>query len=114
MSEPSDKELTDAEKGASQPADRRQRMRRALTERFSPLALTIQDDSARHHGHAGAAPGGQTHYAVTIVASAFAGQSRVARQRAVMEALAGEFATGLHALQIAARTPEEAGAGVSG
>ncbi|MDE2391216.1 MAG: BolA family transcriptional regulator, partial [Rhodospirillales bacterium] len=38
------------------------------------------------------------------------GLSRVARQRAVNEALAGEFSTGMHALSLTLRTPEEAGA----
>jgi BolA protein len=83
-------------------------MRRTLTERFSPVRLEIIDDSARHHGHAGAAPGGQTHYNLAIVSGAFAGLSRVARQRAVMQALSSEFDSGLHALSIVARTPQEA------
>ena len=56
---------------------------RKLTDRFAPVGLHIVDDSHRHAGHTGARPGGETHFAVTIVSAAFTGQSRVARQRLV-------------------------------
>lgn len=82
-----------------------------LVERaFAPAQVRLRDDSARHAGHAGAAPGGETHYSLDIVSPAFAGMSRVARSRAVHEALRDEFATGLHALALRLQTPEEAGA----
>ena len=87
--------------------DRADRIAAVLTARFAPSALRITDDSARHAGHAGAAAGGQTHYAVLLVSDAFAGQSRLARSRAVHDALAEEFAGGLHALALTLRTPEE-------
>jgi stress-induced morphogen len=86
---------------------RADRMDAALRAAFAPALLRIVDESARHAGHAGARPGGQTHYAVLMVADAFAGQSRVARSRAVHEALAAEFASGLHALALTLRTPAE-------
>jgi BolA protein len=76
------------------------RIRSALDAAFSPTALEIVDESELHHGHAGSRPGGETHYAVRIRAPKLAALSRVARHRAVNEALAGEFATGLHALSI--------------
>jgi stress-induced morphogen len=82
-------------------------MEATLRAAFAPALLRIVDESARHAGHAGAAPGGQTHYAVLMVADAFAGQSRVARSRAVHDALAAEFACGLHALALTLRTPDE-------
>lgn len=88
--------------------DRADRITAELTARFAPATLRITDDSARHHGHAGARPEGQTHYSVLLVAEAFRGMSRVARSRAVHEALAAEFAGGLHALALTLRTPEEA------
>jgi BolA protein len=88
---------------------RADRIRQALETRFQPALLEITDDSARHAGHAGAAPGGETHYSVHLVAAAFAGMNRVARSRAVHEALAGEFATGLHALALKLQSPDEAG-----
>ena len=83
-------------------------MHAALRQAFSPAGLEIIDDSARHAGHAGAAPGGQTHYTVVMVAAAFEGMSRVERSRAVHAALADEFAGGLHALALTLRTPGEA------
>ena len=87
---------------------RANRMRQTLEARFQPAVLEISDDSASHAGHAGASPGGETHYSVHIVSAGFVGMSRVARSRAVHEALAGEFATGLHALALRLQSPEEA------
>lgn len=90
---------------------RADRLHAMLTTAFSPDLLLIQDDSARHAGHAGATPGGQTHYSVLLVSPAFRGQSRVARSRAVHAALAAEFGPpevgGMHALALTLRTPEE-------
>jgi BolA family transcriptional regulator, general stress-responsive regulator len=82
-------------------------IRNKLTERFAPQRLDIVDESARHAGHAGARPEGETHFAVTIVSDAFRGQSRVARQRLVYAALAEELASRVHALSLTVRTPEE-------
>ena len=78
-----------------------------LRRDFEPALFRIVDDSARHAGHAGAAPGGETHYSILMVAEAFRGQSRIARSRALHAALSGEFASGLHALALTLRTPEE-------
>jgi BolA family transcriptional regulator, general stress-responsive regulator len=83
-------------------------IRRKLTERFSPTRLEVEDQSHRHIGHEGARPGGETHFAVTIVAAAFAGHSRVARQRLVYQALSEELATRVHALSLTTLTPGEA------
>ena len=84
---------------------RQTRIHAALSTALSPTELQVIDDSARHAGHAGASPEGETHYNVEIIASAFAGLSRVAMQRAVMDALKSEFDTGLHALSIKASAP---------
>ncbi|MBU2606678.1 MAG: BolA family transcriptional regulator [Alphaproteobacteria bacterium] len=88
-----------------QPSDRTSRIRDLLTEAFEPEHLKITDDSARHAGHAGAAPGGETHYNIEITSNAFAGLSRVQIQRTVMLALQKEFDSGLHALSLQAKTP---------
>jgi BolA protein len=88
-------------------SSRADRIESLLHERFAPQALSVVDDSAQHAGHAGAGPGGETHYSVTMVAEAFRGQTRLARSRAVHAALAGELAGGLHALALRLRTPEE-------
>ena len=58
-------------------------------------------------GHSGAAAGGETHYNVLIVSAAFATMTRVQRSRAVHETVAHELGTGLHALSLTLRTPEE-------
>jgi stress-induced morphogen len=86
---------------------RKDRMLAALTQHFAPTLLQVEDESARHAGHAGAAPGGQTHFNVLLVSDAFRGQTRVARSRSVHAALGPEFDTGLHALALTLRTPEE-------
>lgn len=78
-----------------------------LRARFAPARLNIMDDSARHRGHAGYREGGETHFKVEIVATAFEGQNRVARQRLVYDTLKDEFASGLHALEVSALTPAE-------
>ena len=90
---------------------RRTRIVETLSRAFVPLALEVEDDSARHAGHpghpGGAGHGGETHFNVTMVAECFTGMNRVARARAVNEALAEEFATGLHALSLTLRAPAE-------
>jgi stress-induced morphogen len=87
--------------------NRQDRLHAELTAAFAPTLLEIADDSARHAGHAGAAAGGQTHYTIRMVSVAFVGQSRVARSRAVHQVLAGEFASGLHALSLSLAAPDE-------
>jgi BolA protein len=83
------------------------RMTRALEERFEPLALAVVDESHQHVGHAGWREGGETHYRIDIVSSAFEGKSRVERHRMVNDALSEAFEGGLHALAIRARAPGE-------
>lgn len=80
-----------------------------LTEAFGPQSLTVEDESHRHAGHAGARPGGETHYRVYIVSQAFKGKTRLERHRMINEALAGELAGGVHALAIHASAPGESG-----
>jgi len=78
----------------------------ALRAAFSPEHLVVEDESARHAGHAGAAGGGG-HYRVLIVSQAFAGQSALARQRAVYAALGNAMHTTIHALALRTLTPDE-------
>ena len=86
---------------------RAHRLEAALRQALAPTQVEVTDDSARHAGHAGARPGGETHYSVLVVADAFRGVSRVDRSRQVHALLAAEFADGLHALALTLRTPEE-------
>lgn len=82
-------------------------LRQKLTAAFVPSRLEIVDESARHAGHAGAREGGESHFNVLIEAPAFAGTSRVQRQRMVYGALAEELAGPVHALSLRALAPGE-------
>lgn len=86
---------------------RADRLKSVLERDFAPARVEVADESARHAGHAGARPEGETHYHVLVVAAAFAGLSRVERARRVHAALAAEFTGGMHALALTLRTPEE-------
>jgi stress-induced morphogen len=94
----------------SEMQSRAARLEAVLGKTFSPTLLRIEDESARHAGHAGAQPGGETHYNVLLVSDTFRGMGRVARSRAVHTVLEVEFAAGLHALSLTLRTPDEAAA----
>ena len=82
-------------------------IREKLAAAFSPIRLDVEDDSARHHGHAGAGSGGESHFNVVIEAQVFEGMGRVQRQRAVYGALAQELAGPVHALSVKALAPGE-------
>jgi BolA protein len=83
------------------------RLRAKLEAAFRPQTLQIVDDSARHQGHAGARPEGESHFTVTIVSDAFSGLGRVERQRRVYAAVAEELAGPVHALALKALAPGE-------
>ncbi len=89
------------------------RIRNGLTEAFAPHELDVRDDSHKHAGHVGARPEGETHFHVRIVASAFEGQNRVARQRSVYKVLKAELEERVHALSLETLTPDEAAGRVS-
>jgi BolA family transcriptional regulator, general stress-responsive regulator len=86
--------------------DREAAIRSKLQAAFAPDALNVENDSHRHHGHAGA--GADTHFKVSIVSKAFEGKGRVERHRMVNDILSIELSSGLHALAIKALTPAEA------
>ena len=78
-----------------------------LTAALQPTRVQVTDESELHKGHAGHRPGGESHFRVEIVSTAFEGQSRVARQRRVYEILADELKAGVHALALKTLTPAE-------
>jgi BolA protein len=84
-------------------------IRRKLTDALQPVDLAIEDDTARHAGHMGhpGHAGGETHFNVRIVSNAFAGKSRVERQRLVYAVLKDELATQVHALALVTKAPGE-------
>lgn len=80
-----------------------------LSAAFDPVSLEIVNESHLHAGHQEAFDGtGETHLRVRIVAPEFSNMSRVERHRAINELAKEEIASGLHALAIDARTPQEA------
>jgi BolA protein len=74
---------------------------------LEPTRLDLVDESAQHAGHAGAQPGGETHWRLVIVSPQFAGRPTVARHRMVYQALGELMQNPIHALAITARSPEE-------
>jgi BolA protein len=89
--------------------DRIERMTALLQSGLAPLECRIEDESALHAGHAGAASGGG-HYRLRLVSSRFEGQPRIARHRLVYDALHEMMQQDIHALAITALTPTEANA----
>lgn len=82
-------------------------IREQIEASFAPSRLELIDESARHAGHAGARPEGESHFRLTIVADAFAGKNRIERHRMVFHALDDLMRTDIHALSVSALTPEE-------
>lgn len=85
-----------------------ERITERLTLALSPTRLEVVNDSAKHRGHAGDNGSGESHWSVAVESAAFAGLSRVARQRLVNKALADLIDPGhIHALAIRASAPGE-------
>ena len=82
-------------------------IRAAIESALTPVSLSVEDDSARHAGHAGARDG-RGHFNVEVVSDAFRGLAPLARHRRVYDAVGAMMETDIHALSIIARTPEEA------
>lgn len=83
------------------------RLEAVLKEQFAPSHITISDQSGNHEGHAGARPEGETHYSVKLISGRFSGLNKIARHRLVYDVLGDEFTSGLHALQLVLKAPEE-------
>lgn len=78
-----------------------------LTDAFKPLELFVENESHRHEGHAGHSGSGDSHWRVKITAEAFAGKSRIERQRMINAVLAEELASSIHALAMTVKAPGE-------
>lgn len=85
-----------------------EKIKKILQESLQPDVLEIVDDSVSHAGHAGARPGGQTHFKVVVISQKFAGMTPVARHRLVYNLLKEVMDGPVHALNIVTRTPAEA------
>jgi stress-induced morphogen len=97
-------------RGASVVLSRANRIKAKLQSALEATALEIDDVSYQHSGHAAVreTAEGETHFNVKIVSPKFEGQSLVKRHRLVYDALADELQSGLHALSIVAKSPQEA------
>lgn len=89
------------------PEDRLRAIEYHIIKSLHPETLTVEDDSAAHVGHAGAASGAG-HFTVKIISEAFEGKSLVERHRMVYDAVGELLETDIHALRIDAKTPVEA------
>ena len=75
-----------------------------LSAKFAPTHLEVIDESARHQGHAGSRPEGETHFRVRITSPQLTG-TRVMQHRAIMQTLDAEIKGGVHALAIEVISP---------
>ena len=83
------------------------RIEEKLGQAFQPESLRVDDESHLHAGHSGARPGGETHFRVTLVSTAFLGKSRIERHRMVNSVLSEELAGPVHALAVHPSAPGE-------
>ena len=83
-------------------------MLRRLNSALSPARVDLIDDSEQHRGHGGYNPAGESHFTLLIESAAFAGKSRVERQRMIYAALGDLMDARVHALSIRAKAPGEA------
>jgi len=83
-------------------------MLRRLKSALSPARVDLIDDSEQHRGHGGYNPAGESHFTLLIESTAFAGKSRVERQRMIYAALGDLMDSRVHALSIRAKAPGEA------
>lgn len=78
-----------------------------LTAALNPTHLEVINDSAKHQGHSGDDGSGESHFTVVIESEAFAGVSRLQRQRLVNAALGDIPGDRVHAMAIKASAPGE-------
>ena len=82
-------------------------MESLLAGAFAPTRLEVINDSEKHRGHMGDDGSGESHFTLVIESAAFAGKSRLARQRMVNAALGDIPGQRVHALAIRASAPGE-------
>ena len=82
-------------------------MLRRLNSALSPIRISLIDDSEKHRGHGGYNPSGESHFSLEVESAAFAGKSRVERQRMIYKALGELMNERVHALSIRAPAPGE-------
>lgn len=88
-----------------EPSQRAIKIREAIERGLAATHVEVIDHSAEHAGHPGAAAGGG-HFEVVVVSEQFEGQSRLAAQRLVYQALGRFMTTDIHAVSMHTLTPE--------
>ncbi|MEN9864888.1 MAG: hypothetical protein RL748_478 [Pseudomonadota bacterium] len=73
---------------------------------LAPLECQVDDESAQHIGHAGAATGAG-HFRLRIVCSQFEGLNLVRRHRLVYDSVRDMMNTEIHALTMTTLAPSE-------
>ena len=74
-----------------------------LSEQLNPIHIEIINESYMHN----VPKGSETHFKVVVVSDKFKDVKLIGRHRLVNELLAQELQTGVHALSIVAKTPEQ-------
>ena len=92
--------------GMTQKGPVQREMEDMLTAAFPDASFILSNDSAKHHGHAGDDGSGESHFTIEIESAAFAGKSRLERQRMVNGALGDIPGQRVHALAIRATEPQ--------
>ena len=85
--------------------DRITRIKQRLSV-LNPILCTVEDESALHAGHAGAASGAG-HFRITISSEKFNGLKPIQRHRLVYDAVGDLMQTDIHALAINALAASE-------
>ena len=83
-----------------------EKIEQILRQTLAATVVEVEDESALHVGHVGAASGGG-HYRVMVVSPLFEGKSLVARHRMVYDALATEMQRTIHALALTTLAPSQ-------
>jgi BolA protein len=81
-------------------------IRQRLEATFDPLELEIVDESHRHAGHVGAQDG-RGHFHVRLVSATFSGKRQIERHKLIYAALGSLMQTDIHALSVAAQSPDD-------
>ncbi len=78
-------------------------IQRKIENALSPEHLELINESSQHN----VPNGSESHFKLVVVATAFGGQSRIARHRRIYDILADELAADVHALTLHLYTPED-------
>jgi BolA protein len=72
----------------------------AIKTKLNPASFEVINESHLHAGHSGDDGSGESHWKIVLDAPDLAGESRIARHRAVHDALGKDIIGRLHALAI--------------